>query len=96
MGDSVYIPKAKTEGIVQRECGERIWIISTPKGDLRRNQSHINQLPKVPADILPPKIAIPVPPPNSAGKSPIKERKGTVTTCSGRTVRPPAQRLACE
>ncbi|KAK3729801.1 hypothetical protein QZH41_003408 [Actinostola sp. cb2023] len=45
-GDEVYIPQMKTSGTVQQECGERSVLVSTPKGQLRRNRRHLNSLPK--------------------------------------------------
>ena len=96
-GDPVYIPKSKTEGIVQREGGQRSWIISTPKGDLRRNRRHINQLPKVSGDIPPPtpEQANLVPLTGCASRTRTNQGRGTVKTHSESTVRPP-QRLGFE
>ena len=96
-GDSVYIPKSKTEGIVQREGGQRSWSISTPKGNLRSNRCHINQLPKVSGDIPPPtpEQANLVPLTGCASRTRTNQGRGTVKTHSEYTVRPP-QRLGFE
>ena len=62
------------------------------QGELRRNRRHINQLPKVPA-IVPTEEPAAVPPQPSVPQS--SSAGGTVSTRSGRTVRPP-QRLVSE
>jgi len=97
-GDEVYIPQMKTSGTVQQECGERSLL--TPKGQLRRNRRHLNALPK-------PAYATPQEEADQAGEAPPQmsqmtdvqpptaKEQGTLTTRSGRVVRPP-QRLINE
>ena len=99
-GDEVYIPQMKTSGTVQQECGERSLLVSTPKGQLRRNRRHLNAMPK-PADTQPQEEAVQAdkaPPQMSKTTDiqlPTAKEQGTLTTRSGRVVRPP-QRLINE
>ena len=52
-GDQVYLPQLKTNATVQREYGERSYIVSTPNGQVRRSKRHLNSLPKEMATEVP-------------------------------------------
>ena len=92
-GDRVYLPQLKTNASVQREYGERSYIVSTPNGLVRRNKRHLNSLPK---ELV---TEVPQSSPQSGMKAvavaPVPSDQENVRTRSGRVVRPP-QRLVAE
>ena len=92
-GDQVYLPQMKTNATVQREYGERSYIVSTPNGQVRQNKRHLNSLPKELVTEVP--QSSPQPGMKTAAVAPVPSDQENVTTRSGRIVRPP-QRLVAE
>ena len=85
----------KTNATVQQECGERSLIVSTPKGQIRRNRRHLNALPTTSQSMSDVPQSLSTPKPIAESESPVTPTKtdgGTVITCYGHVVRPP-QRL---
>ena len=88
-GDQVYLPQMETYATVQREYGERSYIVSTPNGQVRRNKRHLNSLLKEMAtEELQPEMKTVV-------VAPVPSDQENIITRSGRVVRPP-QRLVAE
>ena len=92
-GDQVYLPQMKTNATVQREYGERSYIVSTPNGQVRRNKRHRNSLPKELVTEVP--QSSPQPGMKAVAVAPVPSDQENVTTRPGRVVRPP-QRLVAE
>lgn len=88
-GDQVYLPQMETYATVQREYGERSYIVSTPNGQVRRNKRHLNSLLKeMASEELQPVMKTVV-------VAPVPSDQENIITRSGRVVRPP-QRLVAE
>ena len=86
-GDQVYLPQMKAKATVQREYGERSYIVSTPNGQVRWKKTQLNSLPKemvteVPQSSLQPGM-------KAVAVAPVPLDQENVTTHSDRVVRPP-------
>ena len=92
-GDQVYLPQLKTNATVQREYGERSYIVSTPNGQVRRSKRHLNSLLKEMATEVP--QSSPQPVMRAVAVAPVPSDQKNITTRSGRVV-PPPQRLVAE
>ena len=94
-GDQVYIPQMKTTATVQKEFGERSYIVSKPKGQVRRNRRHLILLPKETVTEVSPSPSQSALEAEAEAVAPVPSDHGNVSTRSGRVVRP-LQRLIAE
>jgi len=83
----------KTTATVQKEFGERSYLVSTPKGQVRRNRRYLNLLPKeTVTEVLPSPSQSAL---EAEAVATVPSDHGNVTTHSGCVVCPP-QRLIAE
>ena len=92
-GHQVYLPQMKTNATVQREYGERSYIVSTPNGQVRWNKTQLNSLPKEMVAKVPQTSSQPGM--KAVAVAPVPLDQENVTTRSFRVVRPP-HRLVVE
>ena len=98
-GESVWVPDMKTQGTVESQISSRSYIVSTPRGSLRRNREQLRPTPNIPAledstDVVPERDSVSPPtsvsasttaqPPAASANAAYRTRSGRVSVAPDR------------